>query len=76
MAFCDFGKEVKKKLVDIDRTQAWLAQEITKKTGLYMDSSRMSKICCGVDRSPKVIAAIREILDLPDTPTFQHKTDQ
>ena len=69
MAFCDFGKEVKKKLVDIDRTQAWLAKEITAKTGLYMDSSRMNKIFCGVDRSPKVIAAIREILDLPDMPT-------
>ena len=69
MAFCDFGKEVKKKLVDLDRTQAWLAKEITAKTGLYMDSSRMSKIFCGVDRSPKVIAAIREILDLPDMPT-------
>lgn len=67
MNFCDFGKEVKKKLVDIDRTQAWLARQITTRTGLYMDSSRMYKIFSGRDRSPKVIAAIREILEIPDS---------
>ncbi len=70
MAFCDFGKTVKKKLVDLDRTQVWLSGEITKRTGLYMDSSYMSKVFRGVERSPKVISAICDILDIrnPDIP--------
>ena len=32
-----FGKEVKKKLVDIGQSQAWLMDKINGKTGLFID---------------------------------------
>lgn len=35
---CDFGKEIKKKLVDINQSQECLIQEVKKETGLYFDS--------------------------------------
>lgn len=66
MSFCNFGKEVKKKLVDIDQTQKWLMDQISKKTGLYMDGFYLYKILTGQSANPKIVAAIREILDLPD----------
>ena len=60
-----FGKEVKKRLVDLDRNQSWLIEQVTKRTGLYFDSSYMSKIMKGQLCTPKIIKAIREILDMP-----------
>lgn len=66
MSFCNFGKEVKKKLVDIDQTQKWLMDQISKKTGLYMDGFYLHKILTGQSANPKIVAAIREILDMPE----------
>lgn len=34
-----FGKDVKKKLVDIDKPQVWLIEQVKKSTGLYFDDS-------------------------------------
>lgn len=64
-----FGKQVKYRLIDLGKTQTWLHEQITKKTGLYMDSSYMYKILTGQCNTPKVVQAIREILDIPDAPT-------
>ena len=64
MDAADFKKTVKKKLIDLDRTQEWLQSEITKRTGLYIDSSYFSKIMRGENKSPKIVAAIKEILEL------------
>ena len=64
MYAADFKKTVKKKLIDLDRTQEWLQSEITKRTGLYIDSSYFSKIMRGENKSPKIVTAIKEILEL------------
>ena len=61
-----FGKEVKKRLVDIEQNQEWLIQQITAKTGLFVDSGYMHKIMTGQRNAPKVVQAIREILDIPE----------
>lgn len=61
-----FGKEIKKRLVDIDRTQAWLIEQVQGTTGLYFDRSYMRKIQTGQLATPKIIQAIRDILDLPE----------
>ena len=34
---CEFGKEIKKRLVDIDKTHEWLISEVREETGLYSD---------------------------------------
>lgn len=61
-----FGKEVKKRLVDMDQRQVWLIDQVREKTGLYFDDSYLGKILSGRLSTPKIVQAIREILDLPD----------
>lgn len=61
-----FGKSIKKRLVDMERTQAWLIEQVRVLTGLYFDRSYMHKIQTGQLSTPKIVQAIREILDLPD----------
>lgn len=68
--FTDFGAEVKRKLLGPPRkTQTWLAGEVSSRTGLVVDDSYLSKILTGQRNAPKVVQAIREILDIPETPT-------
>ena len=64
-----FGKEVKKRLVDLEQSQDWLMQQITAKTGLFMDRGYMHKVLTGERNAPKIVQAIREILDIPVAPT-------
>lgn len=59
-----YGKQIKKRLVDLDQSQAWLIQEVIKKTGLYLDSGYLYKIMTGERKAPTIVAAINEILEL------------
>ena len=59
-----FGKEVKKKLIDLDRQQAWLIEQVKEKTGLYFDDSYLYKIRTGQLSTPKIVQAIRDVLGL------------
>lgn len=65
---CEFGKEIKKKLVDIDQSQEWLIVQVKEATGLYFDSSYLHKVMVGKLATPKIIASICKILEL-DSPT-------
>lgn len=42
-----------------------MARQIRKR-GMFMDSGYMYKILTGQRSAPKIVQAIREILDLPD----------
>ena len=59
-----FGKEIKKRLVDLDRPQAWLIRRVSGETGLYFDRSYLNKIMKGQLCPPKILRAICEILDI------------
>lgn len=61
----EFGKAVKIRLIEMDKTQDWLIEQVRNRTGLFFDSSYLWKILNGVVATPGMIAAIREILDLP-----------
>ena len=62
----DFGLCVKTELLKNRRTQKWLEEEITKRTGLFVDSGYMHKILTGQRNAPKIVEAIRDILNLQD----------
>lgn len=62
----EFGKTVKIRLIELDKTQDWLVEQVKAKTGLFFDSSYLWKIMNGVVSTPGMIAAIREILELPE----------
>ena len=64
--FTDFGLAVKTELLRIGKEQKWLLEAISEKTGLYVDSSYMYKILTGQRNAPKVVAAIREILNMEE----------
>lgn len=65
----DFGADVKRRLVghSLDSQEA-LAKEVSKRTGLSVDGALLSNVLSGRRNSPKIVQAIREILDIPDTP--------
>ena len=62
----EFGKEVKKRLIDMDKKQTWLIEQVQERTGLYFDDSYLSKIFNGKLTTPGIIQAIREIMDMTD----------
>lgn len=62
---CSFGKEIKKRLVDIDQSQEWLIAEVSKDTGKYFDSSYLHKVLTGRLSTTSIVASIRRILDIP-----------
>ena len=66
--FTAFGLQVKTELLRQGIEQKWLEEKVTAATGLYVDSGYMHKILTGKRSAPKVVQAIREILDIPDAP--------
>lgn len=67
--FTEFGLCVKTELLRRGMEQKQLEEEVTTRTGLFVDSGYMYKILTGQRNAPKVVQAIKEILDIPDTPT-------
>ena len=63
-----FEKAVKIRLIEMDKSQTWLIEQVKNRTGLYFDSSYLWKVLNGVLKTPAILQAVREILDLPDTP--------
>lgn len=64
--FSDFGLSVKMKLLQNGKDQKWLEEAVAEKTGLFMDSGYMYKILTGQRNAPKIVAAIKEILNIED----------
>lgn len=62
--FSAFGLCVKTKLMQINKTQKWLAEEAANQTGLYVDSGYMYKILTGQRNAPKIVEVICEILNI------------
>lgn len=62
--FSDFGLCVKTKLLQLGKEQKWLEEAVSEKTGLFVDGGYMYKILTGQRNAPKVVAAIKEILEL------------
>ena len=62
--FSDFGVAVKIKLLMNGQEQKWLEEAVTKRTGLFVDRSYMYKILTGKRKAPKIVAAIKEILEM------------
>lgn len=69
----EFGKTIKKRLIDLDKNQVWLIDRVKEETGLYFDSSYLYKISTGRLNTPSIVGAIRKILDLP---VFSHDTTE
>ena len=64
--FSDFGLCVKTELLRNGKNQKWLEETISEKTGLFVDGGYMHKILTGKRNAPKIVAAIREILNIKE----------
>ena len=62
--FSDFGLCVKTELLRMGKEQKWLEEAVTEKTGLFVDNGYMYKILTGQRNAPKIVSAIREILNI------------
>ena len=62
--FTDWGLTVKTELLRKGKTQTWLEEEITNRTGLYADDGYIYKILTGQRNAPKIVTAINEILGI------------
>lgn len=66
----EFRKRVLKALIDAEHSTTWLAEEVTRRTGLYCDTGYLSKMLRGTRQAKKIRAAVAEILGLNE-PTIQ-----
>lgn len=66
-AITPFGKCIKRRLLDIDRDQNWLIDQVAQKTNLYFDRSYLHKIMTGRLSTPGIMQAICEILGIDQT---------
>lgn len=64
--FSDFGLCVKTKLLQLGKDQKWLEKAVSEKTGLFVDNGYMYKVLTGQRNAPKIVAAIREILNIEE----------
>ena len=64
--FSDFGLCVKTELLRRGKEQKWLEEAVSEMTGLYVDSGYMYKILTGQRNAPKIVAAIRDCLEMRD----------
>lgn len=67
----DFGKAVKIRLVEMEKTQEWLIEQVKEQTGDYFDSSYLHRILTGklaaengINGKPGKAEVIREILGM------------
>lgn len=54
------------RLIALGESHEWLIEKVATATGLYFDRSYLNKIKVGQLSTPKIVQAIREILDIPD----------
>ena len=64
--FTTFGLCVKTELLKRGKSQRWLEETISEKTGMYVDDSVIYKILTGNSKRPKIVSAICETLGIQE----------
>ena len=69
----DFGKAVRIRLIELNKDQNWLIDQVRERTGDYFDSSYLHRLLSGklsgetgYRGKPGKVEIIREILDLKE----------
>ena len=62
--FSDFGLCVKTELLRQGKSQKWLEEAVTEKSGKYVDNGYMYKILTGQRNAPAICEAICELLNI------------
>ena len=62
---CEYGREIKRKLLELGMNQTELIQKVKEQTGMYCDSALLSHIIMGTVKptaNHKIASAINQIL--------------
>ena len=62
--YTPYGAKIRGLLLEKGQTLSSLANEVSERTGLYVDQQYLYKIFTGDRNAPKVVAAINEILGI------------
>lgn len=66
-AVTPFGISVKMKLLELNKTQNWLIEQVKKSdNSIYVDSSVMNRVLTGQIKSGKVVDAVKSILNIEE----------
>ena len=60
----DFGKSIKIRLIEMNKTQRWLIGEVKNMTGLYFDDGYLYKVLTGRYENAQICEAIKTILEI------------
>ena len=62
--FSEYGKEIKKRLLDLDETQAWLIDRVNEVADITLTSSYLNRIMTGKVAKSSAVPIINKILGI------------
>ena len=62
-----YEKKVRHRLIDLDRSQTWLIEQVKAATGQYCDSSLLHKMFAGKLKVPNIRRAVDQALGFDET---------
>ena len=60
----EFHKEVKKRLIDMEKSQRWLTDEVNHRLGISTDHSYVNRVIRDISKSDRIRKTICEILNI------------
>ena len=61
---CEFGKQIEIALIQMDKRNDWLIDQVKEDTGRYFDRSYLHKVKTGKIKTPGILQSISKILNI------------
>lgn len=61
---CEFGKQIEIALIQMDKRNDWLIEQVKEDTGKYFDRSYLHKVKTGEIETPGILKSISKILNI------------
>lgn len=61
---CEFGKQIEIALIQMDKRNDWLIEQVKEDTGRYFDRSYLHKVKTGKIETPWILQSISKILNI------------
>lgn len=61
---CEFGKQIEIALIQMDKRNDWLIEQVKEDTGKYFDRSYLHKVKTGEIEPPWILQSISKILNI------------
>lgn len=61
---CEFGKQIEIALIQMDKRNDWLIEQVKEDTGRYFDRSYLHKVKTGEIGTPGILRSISKILNI------------